>query len=209
MDSIKEWQRKHPNGVALPEGLHEALVKVENAAGEEYPINKTSGAVGQVQMLPATAYEWGAKDLSNTELSKASKKYLGYLIEKFGDVDKAVRAYNAGPSRIANEGKPDQRPPTKESKDYAPKLHAAWDKLTKGNDWSDARPLEISVLKPPDPTVKIDPLDAWRAKYPVRGAAGPVLPAPSAPAPPAPPATPLALRPTPMYNATNQEQPTK
>ncbi|MEM6673822.1 MAG: transglycosylase SLT domain-containing protein [Planctomycetota bacterium] len=69
-----------------------------------------SGAVGLMQLLPATAKDMGVTDLKDPDRSLyAGVKYMGWLRKNFFDepqltaeaqVDFCLAAYNAGPSRV-------------------------------------------------------------------------------------------------------------
>ena len=66
-----------------------------------------AGAIGLMQIMPTTG-DWiagmiGIKDVSEEDLSDPEINihlgtwYLRYLIDRFGDIDTALMAYNAGP----------------------------------------------------------------------------------------------------------------
>lgn len=85
-----------------------ALIKVESNF-REYAVSR-AGAVGLMQLMPQTA-AWISEKLNLTvDLSSAVDnivigiKYLQYLIDLYdGNLDLALRAYNAGPARITME----------------------------------------------------------------------------------------------------------
>ena len=63
------------------------------------------GAVGLLQLMPATARELGADPNVPRENVRAGARYLARMLALFrGDVDVALAAYNAGPAAVASAG---------------------------------------------------------------------------------------------------------
>ena len=59
------------------------------------------GAVGLSQLMPGTAKSVGVKDRTNPQESIAGgAAYLKSLIDRFGSLDKALGAYNYGPTNV-------------------------------------------------------------------------------------------------------------
>jgi soluble lytic murein transglycosylase len=90
-------------------GLDPALVSSLVRAESRFHTDAVSprGAVGLLQLMPATA-EWIARklgvttfDLRNPETNlRFGTWYLTYLLKRFGRIDLALAAYNAGPTRV-------------------------------------------------------------------------------------------------------------
>lgn len=60
-----------------------------------------AGAQGHMQIMPATQADLGVTDPNNVEQSiYGGAKYLSQLLDKYGDPQLAVAAYNAGPGRV-------------------------------------------------------------------------------------------------------------
>lgn len=80
------------------------------------------GALGLMQLLPATARRFGVSQLFDpAENIKAGVKYLSYLLKLFhNDVALAVAAYNAGENAVIKYG--NHVPPYKETLQYVPKV---------------------------------------------------------------------------------------
>ncbi len=64
-------------------------------------VNKTSGAIGLFQFMPATAQEWGFDPSDPQQAIIGWGKYMTWLLNRFGgDVDQALAAYNWGYGRM-------------------------------------------------------------------------------------------------------------
>jgi soluble lytic murein transglycosylase-like protein len=92
--------------------LLEAVVWQESRWHSE--ARSIKGAHGLAQLMPGTAREMGvdiANPLSNLE---GGARYLKIQLDRFdGDIERALAAYNAGPSRVLREGGIPQIPETK------------------------------------------------------------------------------------------------
>jgi len=90
-------------------GLALAVIRVESS-GRPTAVSH-AGAVGLMQLLPETAaaeaerlgLPWtGPESLHDPYLNvRVGIHYLARLIDRFGDLETALAAYNAGPTRIA------------------------------------------------------------------------------------------------------------
>lgn len=78
-----------------------AVMKAESSFNQMASSGK---AYGLMQLVPGTFHDMlgdAAKDIYNVNQNiQAGTKYLGILIKQFGDLPKALAAYNAGPSRV-------------------------------------------------------------------------------------------------------------
>lgn len=68
-------------------------------------ITSPKGAQGEMQVMPKTAKDPGygvtpAKDDSPEELARVGRDYLTAMLREYGDVSKALAAYNAGPGAV-------------------------------------------------------------------------------------------------------------
>ncbi len=87
----------------LPKGLLASLIGAESA----YKVRARSrvGAVGLTQLMPRTAVEVGVNDrLDPARSIEGGARYLGRMIERFGEVRLALAAYNAGPGAVMRAG---------------------------------------------------------------------------------------------------------
>ena len=84
-----------------------------------------AGAQGLMQLIPATAERFGVADaMDPVENIKGGVAYLNWLMKHFDrDPIMVIAAYNAGEGAVkANRGVP----PYAETRDYVPKVLAAW-----------------------------------------------------------------------------------
>jgi soluble lytic murein transglycosylase-like protein len=86
----------------------------------------SKGAMGLMQLMPATASAMGVKDpFEPGQNLTAGAKYLGSLLERYaGDLRLALGAYNAGPGRIDEYG---GVPPFEETQKYVRSILARLD----------------------------------------------------------------------------------
>lgn len=95
--------------------LVSAVIYAES--GGDPKARSTQGAVGLMQLMPATARSLGVADRSDAEQSIASgTKYLSGLVDRFGSTELALWAYNAGPAAV----QAGRMPP--ETVQYVPKV---------------------------------------------------------------------------------------
>ncbi len=110
---------------ALDPDLVRAVVEVESNF-DELALSGV-GAMGLMQLMPWTAEEMGVEDpfepLNNLE---GGCRYLSRMLDRFGDVDLALAAYNAGPENVK---KYDGIPPYQETRDYVAKVMASYERL--------------------------------------------------------------------------------
>ena len=102
-----------------PELIH-AVVRAESA----YRANAVSraGAVGLMQLMPATAERYGVDDRHNAEQNlRGGTRYLRDLLVMFDyDLQLALAAYNAGENAVIRYG--NQIPPFDETQGYVRKV---------------------------------------------------------------------------------------
>jgi soluble lytic murein transglycosylase-like protein len=90
----------------IDEELIRAVIQVES--GWNTDVVSSKGAMGLMQLMPRTAEMLGVEDAFDPEQNlEGGVKYLSQLTDKYeGDVEKALAAYNAGPSRVDAAGGP-------------------------------------------------------------------------------------------------------
>lgn len=100
-----------------------AVIGIESA-GQPAAIS-SAGAQGLMQLIPATAERFGVTDATDpVQNIKGGVAYLDWLMGQFDrDPLMVLAAYNAGEGAVrANDGVP----PYSETRDYVPKVLAAW-----------------------------------------------------------------------------------
>lgn len=98
----------HMRGVRATK-LEEVVQHIESG-GRRYGkdgklLTSPKGAQGEMQVMPGTAKDPGfgvapAKDDSPEELVRVGRDYLGAMVNRYGNQDQALAAYNAGPGAV-------------------------------------------------------------------------------------------------------------
>ncbi|EPX80795.1 lytic transglycosylase domain-containing protein [Litoreibacter arenae] len=105
-----------------------ALISVESGGRSSAESHK--GAQGLMQLIPDTAARFGVTDSNDPAQNiKGGVAYLEWLMDEFkGDPILALAGYNAGENAVKKHG---GVPPYAETRNYVPKVLAAW-KVAKG-----------------------------------------------------------------------------
>jgi hypothetical protein len=100
-----------------------AVIGIESAGNSKAVSH--AGAVGLMQLIPATAERFGVSDSTDpVQNIKGGVAYLDWLLGEFNnDPLMVIAAYNAGEGAVRNNG---GVPPYAETRDYVPKVLAAW-----------------------------------------------------------------------------------
>jgi soluble lytic murein transglycosylase len=117
------WKWEGLIGVsARQQGLPPELVKAVIAAESDFDPEAVSrtGALGLMQLMPGTARYLGVIDPLRPEDNVAGgTRYLREMIERYGDLSRALAAYNAGPAAVDRHG---GIPPYRETRDYVKRV---------------------------------------------------------------------------------------
>lgn len=110
---------EYANRNGLSPDLLRAVIQVESGFNP-YAVS-VKGAMGLMQLMPATATELGVSNPFHPEQNiRGGSVYLKRLLDKFdNDLTLALAAYNAGPSAVDRYG---DVPPYRETKNYVKKV---------------------------------------------------------------------------------------
>jgi len=101
------------------------LAVISTESGGRADAVSSSGAVGLMQLIPATATRFAVADSRDPSQNiKGGVAYLNWLMKEFDhDPLMVIAAYNAGENAVKGNG---GVPPYAETRDYVPKVLAAW-----------------------------------------------------------------------------------
>jgi soluble lytic murein transglycosylase-like protein len=87
------------------------------------------GAVGLMQLLPATARRYGVQNMNDPEQNiRAGAHYLRDLLARFdSNLELALAAYNAGEEAVERYGR--HVPPFRETMSYVPSVMKVYQRL--------------------------------------------------------------------------------
>jgi len=119
---IREASQKY----GVDEQVISAVIQQESSFNPQAV--SSSGAVGLMQLMPATAQSLGVNDPYNPEENiMAGVKYLKQKMDEFGgNLSLGLAAYNAGSGAVRKYG---GIPPYKETQDYVKKIVNSFDHL--------------------------------------------------------------------------------
>lgn len=115
----KHWGYDGLIGLTARENqVQPALVKAVIAAESNFDPGAVSrkGARGLMQLMPETAEQLGVGDsFEPSDNVRGGTRYLRSMLDRYGDLSRALAAYNAGPSVVDRYG---GVPPYPETQDY-------------------------------------------------------------------------------------------
>jgi len=119
--TFEELIVEHANLNGVRPDLVRAVVQVESAYNPRATSPK--GAMGLMQLMPATARLYGVRNPYNpAENVRAGVAYLRSLLNRYGNNEElALAAYNAGPGAVDKYG--ETVPPYRETRNYVTKVN--------------------------------------------------------------------------------------
>lgn len=140
---------------ALRNGIDHKLILAVMKQESSYNSQATSpkGARGLMQLMPATAYRFGVRDIYDPAQNiEGGARYLRFLLDTFnGDVELALAGYNAGENAVARYG--NRIPPYRETQDYVRKITAHYSRLSNGTALNRSSATSGAVKKAPEAEV--------------------------------------------------------
>jgi hypothetical protein len=130
----------------LDPDLLAALIEQESA-GDPKAVS-TAGAGGLAQLMPGTAKDVGVSDRFNPEQSvMGGAQYLAQMLEKYGDVQTALQAYNAGPGKVDKVLRGEDQF-AKETQEYVPAVLKRYQRISSGKKSAASGAQPQSVAQP-------------------------------------------------------------
>lgn len=106
--------REASQQTGLPEALIDAVIRTES--GYRPRAVSRTGAVGLMQLMPGTARALGVSDAFDPRQNiLGGARYLRRMYDRFGSLELAVAAYNAGPAAVSRHA---GVPPYRETQRY-------------------------------------------------------------------------------------------
>ena len=124
-DEVRSLARKYATKYGLDHRLIYAVIQVESNFDKEAVSH--AGAEGLMQIMPETQKDLGVRNSFDPEENiEAGVRYLREQINRFGSLELALAAYNAGPAQVERyKG----IPPFDETRRYVGKVLALYKKM--------------------------------------------------------------------------------
>lgn len=122
---VLELARHYSRIHKLDERLIQSVIEVES--GFDAGAVSSAGAEGLMQIMPATQKDLGVvNSFDPAENIEGGIRYLRQMVDRFGTIELALAAYNAGPSNVE---KYKGIPPFDETRRYVKKVMASYERM--------------------------------------------------------------------------------
>ncbi len=99
---------------------------IENESGFDERAVSSAGAQGLMQLMPGTAAALGVRDPYDARQNvNGGTRYLRSLLDRFGSVNLALAAYNAGPNAVERFG---GVPPYPQTREYVQRVLSSYER---------------------------------------------------------------------------------
>lgn len=102
-DKVLRWG-KEIQAASIKYGIDAAVIAavIEQESGGNPDTQSPAGAIGLMQLMPRTAQSLGVNPYDPAQNIEGGTKYLAIQLNRFGSLEMALAAYNAGPENVFN-----------------------------------------------------------------------------------------------------------
>ncbi|MCL6572635.1 MAG: lytic transglycosylase domain-containing protein [Bacillus sp. (in: Bacteria)] len=102
-DKVLRWG-KEIQVASTKYGIDPAVIAavIEQESGGNPDAHSPAGAIGLMQLMPRTAQGLGVDPYDPSQNIEGGTKYLATQLKRFGSLEMALAAYNAGPGNVLN-----------------------------------------------------------------------------------------------------------